>query len=178
MIGSFLKNKIIKNLLKIEDGRIKFFGKIDYIMFPASAMAEFLQKVYNDIGEDYLFDLGYVAGIDGANEMVEKLGLLNNPIFLNKKIILSMFETLGFGNMDLRIIKSDQCLLYLKNHPVIEAGKYRFGRKSRVCSHYRGIFSIHGEKDLKIKGCKFIETQCVSKGKPYCEWSYNFFKNK
>lgn len=173
-----LNNFLLKKILKIKDGRVKFFNKIDYIMFPANAMADFIQKIGEDFGEDYLFNLGYETGEDGANEMIEKLALLNNPVFMNMKVILSMFEILGFGKMDPKVIKSDRSLIYLTNHPVIEAAKIKYGSKSKICSHYRGIFSIHGEKELKIRGCKLIETNCICKGAKACEWSYNYFKKK
>jgi len=173
---NYLKKKMMKNLLKIEDGNVKFFGKIDYIMFPAVGMADFLQKINQDMGEDYLFDLGYEAGMSGASEMVEKLGLLNNSVFINKRVILSMFETLGFGKIDIKVIKPEQCLITLVDNPVIDVGIKKHGKESRVCAHYRGIFSIHAEKELKVKGCKFSETQCRAHGDKMCEWSYNYFK--
>jgi hypothetical protein len=177
IFGNYLKRKIMKNLLKIGGGCVKFFGKTDFIMFPASGMACLLQQVYDDFGEQYLFDLGYEAGVDGSKQMFEDLNLNDNSVFLNKKIILSMFESLGFGKLVLKVLKPNQGLLYSNEHPVVESGMKMWGVKSRVCAHYRGIFSIHTDKEFKVKGCKFVETQCVAHGAPYCEWSYNYFKN-
>ena len=177
---NYLKNSIIKKSIKIEDGRAKMFGKIDYIMFPAAAIAELFQKIGKDMGEDYLFDLGYEAGTDGANEMIEKLGLFINSIPANIGIINSMFETLGFGKMNIKVLHSQQgqILLTLTEHPVIDYAKLKYGKKSRVCAVYRGIFSIHAEKELKVKDCKLIETQCILKGNKFCEWSSNYFAKK
>ena len=177
---NYLKDSIVKRLIKIEEGRVKMFGKIDYIMFPASAMAEFIHQIGKDLGEDYLFEIGYEAGTDGANEMIERLGLFANSIPKNLSIIYSMFETLGFGKMKIKLMHSDkgQILLVLTDHPVIEYAKAVYGNKSRVCALYRGIFSIHAEKDLKVKNCKMIETQCLLKGDAFCEWSSNYFKEK
>lgn len=177
-IVNYLKESILKRLVKVEDGRVKMFGKIDYIMFPGVAMAEFLHQIGKDMGEEYLFDLGYKAGLDGANEMIEKLGLFANSIPTNMNIINVMFETLGFGKMNIKVMHSEegQILLTLVEHPVIDYAKIKYGNKTRVCAHYRGIFSIHAEKDLKVKNCKLIETQCVLKGDAFCEWSSNYFK--
>lgn len=156
------------------------FGKIDYVMFPASALGEMWQKLGKDFGDEYLFDLGYIAGKDGSKEMLDKLGMLNKSVPINKSIIDKMFETLGFGNMKFEILHSKQgkCLLKLTNHPVIEYGKRLFGNKSKICSLYRGIFSIHGERELRIKNCHFIETQCICNGDKQCEWSTGIFKKE
>ena len=176
--ANYLKEGIVKRLLKIEDARVKMFGKIDYIMFPAAGMAEFINQIGKDLGEDYLFNLGYEAGTDGANEMIEKLGLFANSIPTNLNIILAMFETLGFGKMNIKVMHSEQgqILLTLIGHPVVEYAKLKCGNKSRVCSLYRGIFSIHAEKELKVKNCKLIETQCILKGDAFCEWSSNYLR--
>ena len=56
--------------------------------------------------------------------------------------------------------------------------KSTFKNKSKICAHYRGIFSIHADRELKIDNCKLIETQCICKGDKFCEWSYNVFNNK
>ena len=175
--GSYIKRKILGNILKIKDGRVKFFGKSDFIMFPASGMAGFLNQIYDDFGEQYLFDLGYETGTDGANQMFDDLNLYDNSVFLNKKIILSMFEALGFGELVFKVTKPNQAVLYSNEHPVVEASMKMRGKKSRVCAHYRGIYSIHTDMDFKVKGCRFVETKCVAHGDPYCEWSYNYFKN-
>src|SRR3989338_2174779 len=106
-IINYLKESILKKFLKIDNGRVKMFGKIDYIMFPASAMGEFLHKLGEDMGEDYLFDFGYLAGTDGANEMIDALGLLANSIPTNLNVINTMFETLGFGKMNIKALHSN-----------------------------------------------------------------------
>lgn len=175
-----LTDLIVRRSLKIEKGYVKMFGKIDYIMFPASSMAEFLQKIGKDFGDEYQFNLGYNAGIDGSKEMIENLGLLSKSLTLNLKIILKMFETLGFGVMDFKIfnVPKNKLLLHLTKHPVIEYARKNFGKDSHICPHYQGIYSIHADKELKIKKCNLIETQCRCKGAKFCEWSYNVFKNK
>lgn len=177
MLGSnFFSERLAKKLLKIDNGGVKFFNKIDYIMFPACSMGEMLQKIGKDFGSEYLFELGYEAGKDGSNEMFEKLGLLAKSTMSNIKIINIMFETLGFGRFDIKYIRKNSILFHLTGHPVIEYGKMKFGKNSKICSHYAGIFSIHAEKELKVKDCKLKETQCITKGDKFCEFHYNYFK--
>lgn len=175
-----LTNLIVRKSLKIDNGYVKMFNKIDYIFFPASSMAEFLQKIGEDFGEEYQFELGYKAGFDGSKEMVDNLGLLTKSVDINLKIILKMFETLGFGLFDKKIfnVPKNKVLFHLTEHPVIEYARKKFGKKSFICPHYMGIYSIHADKELKIKGCRFIETQCRCKGADFCEWSHNVFKKK
>ncbi len=176
-LSTYLKDLIVKKALKLDKGRVKMFHKIDYIMFPASGMSEMLQKIGEDKGEKYLFDLGYKAGTDGADEMLDVLGLVSKSIPQNLSIIFKMFETLGFGKMVFKIFQAKQgrTLLNLTNNPVIDYAKIHFKNKSLVCAHYMGIFSVHGEKDLRITDCMFRETQCVCKGDDFCEWSTGIF---
>lgn len=91
-----------------------------------------------------------------------------------------MFEVMGFGKINLKVwdTKNSRMLLDLTNHPVINHSVKLFGKNEKICSLYMGIFSAHAHYELKVNGCKFKETQCISKGSPFCEWSYNYFKEK
>lgn len=175
-----LTNLIVERSLSVADGHVKMFNKIDYIMFPASSMGDFLQKIGEDFGDKYQFELGYYAGNDGANEMMNKLGLISKTVPMNLKVILKMFETLGFGEMDFKIFNAHKgkLLLHLTKHPVIEYAKKKFKKKSHICPHYQGIYSIHADKELKVKNCNFVETQCICKGAKFCEWSTNVLDEK
>jgi hypothetical protein len=39
-----------------------------------------------------------------------------------------------------------------------------------------GIEAAHWHNEMGVKNCKLIETQCKKNVKPFCEWSYNYFK--
>ncbi|MBI5148912.1 hypothetical protein HZA33_04505 [Candidatus Pacearchaeota archaeon] len=170
--------KILMRTLKIKHGLPVLLNKVDFVMFPARAMAKMVQKVGEDLGETYLNRLGYDAGLMVAKEFVESLNWVEKGLALRIKSIFTMFEVMGFGKIDLKLwdTKESRILLHLINHPVIIYGIKLFGKRERICSFYMGIFSAHAHYELKVNGCNLIETQCISRGAPYCEWSYNYFK--
>lgn len=171
---------ILRKAFRIEGGRVKMLNKIDYVMFPARAMAEMLQQIGKDYGKGFLFDLGYEAGTDAANEFLQHFKLAGKAVPLKLNFLITLLQILGFGRLDVKIlnVKTNQALGHITKHPVIEAAKKLYGGKSIICAHYMGIFSVHAERELSIKECKLIETQCVTKGDQFCEWSYNVFKKK
>lgn len=173
-----LFNKILLKTIKIEKGEPILLNKIPFAMFPARSMATLLQKVGQDMGEDFLFNLGYDAGIIVADEFIEKLGWLDMSMARRLFDIFRMFEVMGFGKIDLKVwdTKNKRMLLHLSNHPVLIHAVKIYGRKEKACNMYRGIFSAHANEELGIKGCKFIETQCIKNRIPFCEWSYNYLK--
>ncbi|MBI2449636.1 hypothetical protein HYV49_05055 [Candidatus Pacearchaeota archaeon] len=171
---------ILRKAFRIDEGKVRMLNKIDYIMMPARAMAKMLQKIGEDFGKEFLFELGYKAGTDAANEFFEHFKLAGRAVPLKLNFLITLLQVLGFGRLDVKIlnVKTNQALGYITKHPVIEAAKNLYGRKSMICAHYMGVYSVHADRELSIKGCKLTETRCVTKGDPYCEWSYNVFSKK
>lgn len=174
-----LFDKLLMRTLKIEHGLPILLGKVDFVMFPARAMAKVVQKLSDDLGEDYTYQLGYDAGKIVAKEFVDNLNWIERGLSKRMFALLKMFEVMGFGKMDLKVwdSKNKRTLVYITNHPVINHAARLFGGKEKVCSFYRGIYSAHSDFEFGLQGCKLIETQCIRNGAPYCEWSYNYFKN-
>jgi predicted hydrocarbon binding protein len=173
-----LYKKILMRTLKIEHGQPILLNKIPFVMFPARSMAKFVQKIGEDFGEDYVYDLGFKAGKMVAEEFVKKLGWIEQAFSKRMSNLLQMFEVMGFGKMTILAwnTKDKKVLIRLTNHPVISHSVRIFGKNEKICTFYRGIFSAHVDYELGVEGCHFIETQCISKNAKFCEWSHNYFK--
>ena len=173
-----LLNQILKRTLKIDKGQPILLNKVPFVMFPARSMSKLVQKIGEDFGDDYSYQLGYDAGKMVAEEFVNKLGWVEKAFAQKMSTMLNMFEVMGFGKMEILVwnTKENKVLIHLTSNPVINWGTKIFGKNEKSCVFYRGIFSSHTENEFGIKGCKFTETQCVSKKGKFCEWSYNYFK--
>jgi predicted hydrocarbon binding protein len=175
-----LFNRLLVGTLKIDKGQPILLNKVPFVMFPARAMSKFVQKVGEDLGDDYLNQLGYDAGKMVAEEFVSKLNWIERSISQKLKSMFTMFEVMGFGKMELIVgdSKNNRVLLHLTNHPVITHASKQFGNKEKSCIFYRGIFSAHSQYEFGVENCHLIETQCLSKKAKFCEWSFNYFKDK
>lgn len=174
-----LYNKILMRTIKIEHGKPVLLNKVDFVMFPARAMAKFVQKIGEDLGDDYIYKLGYDAGMMVGEEFVEKLGWIGLGVARKMGMIFKMFEVMGFGKVDIKVWDTKNYrLLYRKtNHPVIEHATRLFGKKSKICMFYMGIEAAHWHNEMGVKNCKLSESKCLTKGSPYCEYSYNYLKS-
>ena len=173
-----LMQKIFLRKIKIQRGKPILLNKIDFVMFPAKAIAKLVQKVGEDLGEDYLYGLGYDAGMVVAKDFVKKFNWLERSLATRLFDIFKMFEVMGFGKSDLKVwdSKNNRMLAHVSNHPVLIHSVKLFGKNEKACTFYRGIFSAHADNELGIDGCNFIETQCIRHGSKFCEWSHNYFK--
>ncbi len=179
MIIDYFQKLVLKKSLYPKDASLIVFNKFNFNYLFADAMAVMLQKIGNDLGEDFLFDLGYHAGDDTKEEMFDKMKTNLNSVPKNLQIIKSMCEVLGFGRFDVDKLSPERGIMSMRvfHNPVIDASARLFGKNSIAGSHYRGIYSIHADKQLKVKNCFFIETKSVCKGDPYNEWSCGIHKN-
>ena len=112
--------------------------------------------------------------------MVKEMKLQDSIIAKRLKMVQTFMEMIGFGKAEVIVynIKDKKALLHLTNHPVLEWGKKLYGKNSMVCSYYLGVYSAHAASEMKIKGAKLVETQCIRNGARFCEWSFGMFKGK
>ena len=74
-LATILKKLLLGKAFTTERGRIKLFGRMDWTLFPSRALALNLQTIGEKLGEDFVYQLGYEAGMDAAKEMVKYMGL-------------------------------------------------------------------------------------------------------
>lgn len=176
-MAKFIDNLIFNRVFSFDSGQLMMMNKISFVMFPARSMSKFVQKIGEDFGDEYLYNLGYDAGMVVAKEFVDKLGWFQMGLAKKIGMIFKMFEVMGFGKLDIKVwdTKNNRMLYRTTNHPVIENAVKLFKTKEKSCIFYMGIESAHAHNELGIKNCRFKETQCRKKGAPFCEWSYNYF---
>lgn len=179
MFKKYIDNLLINKVFSFKEDKILMLDKVPFVMFPANAMAKFVQKVGEEIGDEKLYDLGDEAGEIVGKEFIKEFGWVQMNLSKRMGFIFKMFEVMGFGKM--KIIKWDtknQILAYEKDkQPVIEKAIKLFGAKEKICLFYMGIEAAHWRNEFGIKNCKLKETKCVKNKNKYCVWSHNYFKN-
>lgn len=175
VLSPILKKMLIGRAFTNEHGRIKLYGKMDWMMFPARALAINFQSIAEKNGKEYLRKLGREAGHDAALEIIKCTGAKLKGGWTTQKVIIALLDFIGFGQVD--FIKADiekdghhHIIMHSKNNPVIEHGIKLYGKKSMICEWFMGVYEAHGELELGIKNPKLVENHCVKDGFPDCEW--------
>lgn len=174
-MATIFKKMLIGRAFSAEKGRIKMFGKMDWMLVPAKAMAEMFQEIAEKMGEEYLYGIGYNGGKSTADEMIKAMGLKPSGGWVTQKAMISLLDFLGYGEVE--FVKSDikkdghhHIIFHVKNNPVIEQSKKIYGKNSMVCNWFMGIFAANGEMSLGVKNVKLVEKKCFCEGYPFCIW--------
>lgn len=174
-ISLILKKLLTGRAFETERGRIKLFGRMDWVMFAAGATALNFQSIAEKNGEKYLYQLGYEGGKHASKEMIKYMGLKPKGGWATQQAIIALMDFIGFGKVKIIRAKKQHdghhhIIIHVTDNPVIEHARNLFGSKSKVCNWYMGIYAAHGEMDLGISHPGFRENRCICKGAPYCEW--------
>lgn len=175
-LTSILAKMLVTKSFSTERGRIKMFGKMDWTMQPAISLAYVLQQVGEKNGEDFLFSLGYESGRLAVDDIIRTTGISFGKSRLSKNIFMEMLEFIGTGRM--RIIRADiekdghhDVVIQVKDNPAVECARKMYGKRSKVCAFFMGLYSAHGEKEFGVKNLKLKESGCICRGNPYhCVW--------
>ena len=169
MVSESLFNEFIsKNIISVEDGRLKILNNIDISSYGSNAWAWTLQTLGEKKGENYLFDLGYLMGLDAAKECSELIS--KKKAFVTQKLanITNVIEITGFGLVE--ILENKEITVNVKFNHIIQIAKEKYKEKSMACAFYRGIYSAFIEVFKKIK-IKLKEQECICKGGKQCTYS-------
>lgn len=170
-----LKKLLFGRAFTTERGRIELFGKMDWTLFPSRALALNLQTIGDKLGEEFVYELGYQAGKDAAQEMLKYMVLKTRGGWATQKAILALLEFIGFGRPEFvrAEIAEDghhHIIVRVRDNPVIEHGARMFGARSVACKWFMGVYAAHGEMELGVKHVKLKENACIRLGAPCCEW--------
>jgi hypothetical protein len=175
VLSTILKKMLIGRAFTNEKGRIRLYGRMDWMLYPARAFALNLQSIGEKLGKDYLYKIGYEAGYDAGKEIVKCTGAKLKGGWVTQKIVLALLDFIGFGEVE--FIKADikkdghhHIIIHTRNNPVIEHGAKLYGKKSMICYWFMGVYGAHGEVELGVKNPKLVENKCIRHGSPYCEW--------
>ena len=146
-----------------------------WIMIPARALAKDIQMIGEKSGEDFLYRLGYEDGKEGAEELIKYMGLKPRAGWLTQKAIISLLDFLGYGKPEFIKVKAGKdgrhhIVIRVKDNPVVEQAAQLYGKRSKVCSWFMGIYAAHGEMELGLKNARLKENKCICRGAPFCEW--------
>jgi predicted hydrocarbon binding protein len=170
-----MKKMLLGRAFTTDKGRIVTFGRISWIMFPARAMAVMLQNMGKELGNEYLYKIGYMTGKDFGNEISEALGFSVKVGKVIQQAVLSLTEFTGFGVVKIVKWKVEKnghhnITIHVNHNPVVEHSKNLYRSRSMACDFFRGVFSANTEVETYAKNVKFIEKKCVCKGGQFCEW--------
>lgn len=175
VLSGVLKKMLIGRAFTNEHGRIKLYGKMDWMLYPARALAINLQSVGEKSGREYLRKLGRDAGHDAGLEILKCTGGKLKGGWVTQKIVIALLDFIGFGQLEFTKtdIKKDghhHIIMHVKNNPVIEHGVKLYGKKSMICEWFMAVYEAHGELELGVKNVRLIENHCIKDGFPNCEW--------
>jgi hypothetical protein len=175
-MANVLKKMLIGRAFTTEKSRIKMFGIMDWTLYPSRGFAIMLQRMGTRLGEDFVYNLGYTNGKMNGEEMVSAMRLKPSGGWITLKGMAEILDFTGYGKVDFMKMDMDDeghhhIIVRWKNNPTVEEGIKLYGKKSMVCSFFRGLFSGHGEVEFGAKNIKLKEKVCVKEGKTdYCEW--------
>jgi predicted hydrocarbon binding protein len=175
VLTGILKKLLFGRAFTTERGRIKLFGRMDWIMLPSRALAKDIQMIGEKNGEEFLHKLGYEGGKEGAKELIKYMGLKPRSGWVTQKAVLSLLEFLGYGKPEFVHAKIERdghhhVIFRVRDNPVIEHAAQMFGPRSKVCSWFMGIYAAHGEMELGLRNVRLKENKCLCHGATHCEW--------
>jgi predicted hydrocarbon binding protein len=155
--------------LNINDGEIKVWD-IPMNIVPTFVLREWQKVNIEDEGYKQAFEKIYQATKDGSVEynknFIKKEGFKDKRQIINWQIrIVSMS---GWGQIEIAKIdfKTDEYVAHFKASPFAKTyGKTTYPIDFLVCGFIAGGFSASLGKELEC-----IETKCIAKGDPYCEF--------
>ncbi len=165
-------NDILKDIT-YEDGILRQMGK-RIVIVPFAWLINLQKEIENILGSDGAYVLiknaSYKAGIGVANEI--NAFLKSKSLEEKIQFYLNIVNTAGWGKVTLVKINKDPLEVVLKyEHSYVE-GHYQ--NESEGKCYYISSVSAVIEEFMKFEGINYpleaIETKCVAKGDPYCEF--------
>lgn len=175
VLTGFLKKLLFANAFETERGRIRLFGRMDWILIPARALAMDIQMTGERNGEDFLYKLGYEGAKQAAKDLINCMGLRPRGGWATQKVVLKLLGFVAYGRPEFiraKIAKDGRhhVVFHVGDNPVVEHARVMYGAKSKVCAWFRGIYAAHGELELGLRNVKLKENACICRGASRCEW--------
>ena len=181
-----MKKRIIKLLVRIVghrcitfDGSRVYYWKVPMIVLPMSILSKLQHDLSTKLGPDvnkYLFNLGKIQGENGTNILIKKYNFKANSEDL--RFFLEQTKFVGIGVLE--DIDKDISKYYLRlrntTSPFAIAYKEIYGlQKESVCNYMRGLIAgasqaVCANVNNEEREMTAIETKCIAKGDPYCEF--------
>ena len=155
--------------LNISDGEIKVWN-IPMNIIPTFVLREWQKDTINEVGYKKAFEKIYKATKEGSKEynqnFIKKEGFKDKRQIINWQTrIVSMS---GWGKIEIAKIdfEKNEYVAHFKEIPFAKTyGKTNYPVDFLVSGFIAGGFSASFNADLEC-----IETKCIAKGDPYCEY--------
>lgn len=167
--------------LKLEKGKVTFngvpftFGLLKSTYY----MEKELEKVLGDDWKRVMYECGLNESRDALqgytslfhnNFGVQRLiHLLGGPLL---NFLLYQWNKLGIGRLELISHDYSKMQFVLRLHFSPEALTYLEHEKSKEPVCYEALGNMMGGAELIYPGIRGIETKCLAKGDPYCEFLF------
>jgi len=129
---------------------------------------EMIKGLYEKLGKNaavFLYYLAYSGGKFIGEYLSEKLGLKGRELLVE---ILKTYQAGGWGRVELLTYDPEELKITLRLHDSIECKTFK--GSNECASHFiRGHLSglLSGLLGVSVR---FMESKCIAKGDPYCEF--------
>jgi len=156
---NLFKELITRNILSVDNNRLKILNSINITMYGSKAWVYTLQEIGKKKGAEHLQNIGYTMGSDAANEVTDVT--LKKKKFLPTVIedLGNIIEITGFGIVNIEERDGNIKVNVIKNH-IIDFAAEMYGNESLICHFYCGAYNgfldifKHSKLNLKINTCK------------------------
>lgn len=159
------KVEVIELPLDVSDARIVGMTLLDFYYFFGK-----LEEM-GTAGEALLFHIGYNGGSSLARDAIKSIETKKRAV----EYLKMYFESLGLGLLHIvRYIEGKEAVIRIYDNIECSAMKRKTIFKPEIREYYssnliRGIIAGFFEKIFK-KPVSVVETKCIVKGSPYCEF--------
>ena len=165
----FFKKALFSRQLYYEKGRLIIAGRPGDLV-PSDVMVFYTHELLNSAkGKKILYDSGYVQGKKALDIIKGKMGAIKTKLV---KLGIETLSITGWGEFKAKVIdlKKGYGVFHLYNPSVAEMYRNKYGVSKTPMDYYlAGLFGGAGSVLMGEKK-KCIETKCVAKGDPYCEF--------
>jgi len=159
-VGDFMSSELSFPLLVIPGIRSIIILELD--------LKEMLRGLYDNLGESaavFLFYLAYPGGKFFAKYLSEKFGLKGRELLLE---VLKIYQACGWARIELLKYEPENMRIILRLYDSVECKVFEKADKPMsqlIRGHISGFLT--GLLKMNVRA---IETKCIAKGDPYCEF--------
>lgn len=171
--------------IKLEDGKVMFNGVpfIFGLLKSTYYMDKELEKVLGDGWKKIQYECGlnesraalhgYLNMFHSGTKTQKLIQLLPGPTI---KLLLYQWNKLGIGRLELILEDHSKPQFVFRLHFSPEALAYLEHEKAKEQVCYNILGNIMGAADFIYPGIEGVETKCLAKGDPYCEFVFQIPK--
>jgi predicted hydrocarbon binding protein len=173
--------------IKLENGKVTLNGVpfIFGLLKSTYYMEKELEKVLGEEWKRVMYECGlnesrdalqsYIAMSNRDPKVQKLIHLSGEPL---TKFLLYQYNKLGIGRLELITEDSSKSLMVLRLHFSPEALTYLEHEKSKEPVCYEALGNIMGGAEFIYPGISGVETKCLAKGDPYCEFLFRIPKKR